>query len=424
MFGREIIIDGTVEGDVIAFGGIIEINGVVTGDLIAAGAGITVNGEVRDDVRAAGSGIVIAGAVGDDLIAAGGGGLPGMPIQIGNRSVESGIRVAQDATVGGDAIIAGDRGLIAGEIARNLFAGMNSLAFNGRVGGDAQLHAKTLVIGNGAEVGGTLSYSSATDVPMPADVADAVVVQPWQEAEAAQVTPVDTGRDLTVQFGWWLLRTILAATGLALAGWLLLSFAPALIQKPSAALDAKPAESVIFGFLAIAVSFPLVAALVFMGGIFWGFSGGLAMLALSFGTLTTIWLLSSAGDRPMAGTQGAGRLRQGTGHAQRHVDRCADHHRGRAALLAGPLRRTGCLWPHLPPVFCVCAGRRLAQPKIASRQAAGDACVRRTCRRPKAPIPAKSRMMVQMAENEETVADRTTGSDEELDSTLGQNSSD
>ncbi len=27
VFGREIIIDGTVDGDVIAFGGIIEING-------------------------------------------------------------------------------------------------------------------------------------------------------------------------------------------------------------------------------------------------------------------------------------------------------------------------------------------------------------------------------------------------------------
>ena len=292
MFGGEITIDGTVDGDVIAFGGIIEINGVVTGDLMAAGAGITVNGQVLDDVRAAGSGIVIAGAVGDDLIVAGGGGLPGMPIQIGNRSVESGIRVTQDATVGGDAIIAGDRGLINGEIARNLFAGMNSLTFNGRVGGNAQLHAQTLVIGNGAEVGGTLSYSSAADVPMPADVADAVVVQPWQEADVVEETPGDRGRDLTTQFGWWLLRTILVATGLALAGWLILSFASTLIQKPAAALDAKPAEAVIFGFLAIAISFPIVAALVFMGGIFWGFPGGMAMFTLSFGVLTTIWLLS------------------------------------------------------------------------------------------------------------------------------------
>ena len=48
----------------------------------------------------------------------------------------------------------------------------------------------------------------------------------------------------------------------------------------------------IFGFLAIAISFPIVAALVFMGGIFWGFPGGVAMFALSFGVLTTIWLLS------------------------------------------------------------------------------------------------------------------------------------
>ena len=293
VFGREIIIDGTVDGDLVAFGGVIEINGVVTGDLIAAGAGIVLNGEVLDDVRAAGSGITIVGSVGDDLLVAGGGGIPGMPISIGNRSVPSGINLLQGATVGGDMLVGGDRGFIAGDIAQNLVAGMNELEFDGRVGGDARLYANTLNISSGAEVGGTLTYSSASEPDLPDDVAANIVVQPWQTEEAVEETSADRGRDMVLRLAWWLLRTVLIAAGLALAGWLLLSFAPALIVKPVTTLDAKPAESVIFGFLALAISFPIVAALVFIGSIFWGwFPGGVAMFALSSGLLMTLWLLS------------------------------------------------------------------------------------------------------------------------------------
>ncbi len=293
VFGREIIIDGTVEGDLVAFGGVIEINGVVTGDLIAAGAGVVVSGEVLDDVRAAGSGITIAGSVGDDVLVAGGGGVPGMPIRIGDRSITSGINLLQGASVGGDMLVGGDSGFIAGEIGQDLVAGMNELEFDGRVGGDARLYANSLFIGDGAEVGGTLTFSSAGEPDLPNDVADDIVVQPWQTEEEVEDASADRGREMVLQLAWWLLRTILIAAGLALAGWLLLSFVPALIVKPAATLDAKPAESVIFGFLALAISFPLVGALVLIGTIFWGwFPGGAAMLALSSGLLMTLWLLS------------------------------------------------------------------------------------------------------------------------------------
>jgi len=293
VFGREIIIDGTVDGDVIAFGGIIEINGTVTGDLIAAGAGIIVNGSVLDDVRVAGSGITLAGSVNDDVVVAGGGGIPGVPIRIGDRSVTSGISLLQGANVGGDMVVAGDRGYFAGEIAQNLFAGMNELEFSSRVGGDAQLYVNTLIIDDGAEVGGTLSYSSASEPAVPSDVAENVVVQPWQTEETVEETAADRGSEIAFQLGWWLLRTILIAAGLALIGWLLLGFVPALIVRPAATLEVRPAESVVFGFLALALSLPIVAALVFVGGIFWGwFPGGVAMFALSVGILTTIWLLS------------------------------------------------------------------------------------------------------------------------------------
>ncbi|MBW7885155.1 MAG: hypothetical protein H3C34_21490, partial [Caldilineaceae bacterium] len=66
--GEEIIIDGTVDGDLIAVGGYIEVNGRVTGDVLAAGGGIVINGAVEGDVRIAGGGLKVNGTIGGDLV--------------------------------------------------------------------------------------------------------------------------------------------------------------------------------------------------------------------------------------------------------------------------------------------------------------------------------------------------------------------
>jgi hypothetical protein len=285
----EIYIDGTVKGDLFAAGGYIEINGLVEGDLVAAGGGIVIRGQVLDDARVAGGGIEVTGTVGDDLFAAGGGGQGmGFPMQFGGRSIQQGIRIGDAAQVGGDAIIVGGGGRVGGQIAGDLRAGMGELELAGRVGGDADLQVGSLRVDEGSNVAGTLRYSSPDEVSIPADVSGNVRYEAPQ-AEAAQQASI------IVQLVGWLVRTALILVGFALLGWLLLRYAPSLLNAPVAAIEEKPLESGLYGLLAGAlfIFIPILSGLlVVLMWIFWGIFPALVMAFFLLGSLALLWLFS------------------------------------------------------------------------------------------------------------------------------------
>ncbi len=198
--GSEVIIDGTVEGDVVVAAGYVEINGVVMGDLLAAGGSVIVTGNVQDDVRAAGGAVILSGRVGDDFFAAAGGGWPGvMMVPIGStqsqwRSAPQGLQINAGSSIGGDAIVAGGQGSIAGSIGSNLAAGMSSLTFSGKVAGDANLSAQNLTVLEGAVVQGELSYSSDGETVVPEGVAVSVVQRPSsQDTSVTSASNPDLG---------------------------------------------------------------------------------------------------------------------------------------------------------------------------------------------------------------------------------------
>jgi hypothetical protein len=293
--GSEVIIDGTVEGDLVVAAGYVEVNGVVMGDLLAAGGAVVITGAIQDDVRAAGGGVILSGTVGDDFFAAGGGGWPGMasiPImgtmQTQGREVPQGVQVAAGASIGGDAYVAGGQGLIAGSIGRNLNAGMGNLTFSGQTAGDANLNAQTLTVLEGASVQGELRYSTGGNTVIPEGVAASVVQQPWDGGgtEEAVTNPVG-------DFFRWLLRTGMAILGMVLAGWLIWTFAPRQITEPVAIMETRPMEAGIMGLLVAVVVVPLIGALTFLAGLFWGwFPGGVFMASFLFGLFALIALLS------------------------------------------------------------------------------------------------------------------------------------
>jgi hypothetical protein len=282
----EVYIDGVIEGDLIAAGAYIEINGVVTGDAIVAGAGIELNGQVQDDMRAAGAGVDISGTVGDDLVAASGGSSFAMPIQLNGRTVEQGLHLADSAQVGGDALIAGGEGDIAGTINGYLQAAMGEIVFTGQVGQEARLYSNSIEVGETAQVAETLSYSSDQRLAIPEGVAANVeYIPPPQEA---QPDPANI-------FVSWLIRTLLILIGFALVGWLLLRFAPTLLVRPANAIATQPAQAGLYG-LAAAVVFILIPLatilLVLLVILFWGWLPGIMMGLFLLGTLALIWFLS------------------------------------------------------------------------------------------------------------------------------------
>lgn len=285
--GNEIYIDGTVQGDLIAAGGYIEINGVVTGDVIAAGGSIVINGEVQDDVRAAGSGIDIVGTVGDDVIVAGGGGPAGnFPFQIDGRTIEQGVRIADSARIGGDAAIAGGEGDVNGVIGGKLWGGMGMLRLAAQVGGEANVAAETITVSPDSRIGGILFYTSPEEISVPDGVAERVVYE--QSETRPDPSPVS-------KIGGWVIRTALVLLGFALAGWLLLRFAPRTLTRPASAIAARPGRAALYGLL-LAIGFiflPLISALlVFLMVLFWGWFPGIVMFLFLFGTLALLWFLS------------------------------------------------------------------------------------------------------------------------------------
>lgn len=284
---REIYIDGTIEGDLIAAGGYIEINGTVTGDAIVAGGGIKLNGEVQDDVRTVGAGVNILGTIGDDLVAAAGGG-PGFmrQVQFEGQIVEPGIHLADNAQVGGDALLAGGTGDFAGTINGELRAGMGQVSLAGQVGEDARLYAGTVTVADTAQVAQTLYYSSEEQTTIPPGVATNVEYAP---------PPQETPADPASVFLGWLLRTVLILAGFALLGWLLLRFLPGWLTQPANALAAKPAQAGLYGLLATVafIVLPLASILLMaLMVLFWGWLPGIVLGLFLFGALALIWFLS------------------------------------------------------------------------------------------------------------------------------------
>jgi cytoskeletal protein CcmA (bactofilin family) len=287
----EIIIDGIVEGDLVAAGGYIEVNGEVTGDVLLAGAGVVINGKVGDDARVAGAGVTVAGAIGDDLFAAAGGpgwpGMPTFPIQINGRAIAQGVQLASSATVGGDAYLAGGQGLIDGQVAGDLYAGMRTIRFGGSVDHDARLYGSSVVVDPSAKVAGTLTYQSEQPAVIPAGVAASVVQE--QPAQPVQSAPA---RNPAWDVLRWLWRTALLVIGFALLAWLVWQLAPGLLRTPANQIAARPVEAGLYGLIAAALLLPVIIALVILAAIFWGLPGALAASSFLLGAAGLLWILS------------------------------------------------------------------------------------------------------------------------------------
>lgn len=281
----EIYIDGTIEGDLVAAGQTIVINGTVTGDALLAGASIELNGQVEGDMRAAGAEIAIAGVVGEDLIA-GGGGSTMAPLTVGARQLSPGIRLAESAQVGGDALLGGGAGQIDGAIGGDLWLGMGTAELAARVGGDAEIAGETLRVADTARISGALRYTSPTTNP----ALEAI-------AATAQYTPPapEQRPDPAAAVLGWVLRTALALAGFALLAWLTMRLAPQLLTSPASTLAAQPGRAGLYGLLTalLFVFVPLASALLmFVMGLFWGWFPALALGLALFGALAVLWFLS------------------------------------------------------------------------------------------------------------------------------------
>lgn len=292
---QEFILDGTVSGDVVAFGTNVTINGKVDGDLMTAAQTVAIYGEVTGTVRMAGSVLFVgkSAVIGGDIVGAG-------------YSLE----VQPGMALGRDLIFAGQQALLAGDVGRNLQVAASGLELRGNVGGDvyaevgdasrvnavvpptmfmpqSTLPAPSvkpgLTVVPSARVEGDLKYTQLRELAIPAGVVLGSVTRVVPDIPPAATRAQQPGEQI-----WkWSAGIARNTITLILIGLFLLWLFPVFMKGLSDNLRAKPLPSLGWGVIAWAafiVAVLLVLAVTVIAGILFG------LLTLGQLTGTVVWV--------------------------------------------------------------------------------------------------------------------------------------
>jgi cytoskeletal protein CcmA (bactofilin family) len=204
-----------VKGDLVTAGRNVNVQAEIDGDLAVAGANVTVAGPVDGYLMAAGSNVNINGKVDDDLWAAGSQVHVNAPIDDNARLAGSSVILQPQASVGGDAYLAGNVVEVRGRVERDLKVRAVEARLASEIGGSVQARAGSLKVLPGAVIRGDLiAYG-----PTPPEIAPEA-----QVLGRVQYQPVGGGRwGLMTWLGWWLCLflglLILGAATIALSSW-------------------------------------------------------------------------------------------------------------------------------------------------------------------------------------------------------------
>ena len=155
--GENITVKGDINGDLVGMSGIVLLDGSIAGDALVMGGTLTV-GDVGDDLRAAGGTITLNGVVGDDAFVAGGTLHVTSDAQIKGGVNLAGGAVILDATTDSDVRIAAGDVQINGVLNGAATIRADRITINGKIGGETTLSAREIIIGEGAEIAGTVRY--------------------------------------------------------------------------------------------------------------------------------------------------------------------------------------------------------------------------------------------------------------------------
>jgi cytoskeletal protein CcmA (bactofilin family) len=142
-----VVVDGTLDGDLIAFAAEeVVINGTVTGSVTAITPRLEVNGDVEGSVRMAGNTLSITGTVGRDVVA------PVITAELG-----------PDSIVEGDVLLWAWNARLEGSVGLDVTGSQRNLELAGAIEGDVDVSVHQLTVTGDLVVGGDLGYRSDND---------------------------------------------------------------------------------------------------------------------------------------------------------------------------------------------------------------------------------------------------------------------
>ncbi len=241
--GKEVYLNGTVNGDAYVAGGIVNVTGTINGDLLVAGGEVTVTGTVTDDIRAAGGVVRIGGTTGKYVTAAGGTVSVDRAADIGQGLLAAGSNVFVGGHVGHDARLAG-----------------SVINVSGRIEGSVDASGKDISVLQGSRIGGDLN--AWVDSPKDVEVGEGAV------AGKTNIHIV-AGRPERAVFGyspWYFWLKIFWAASLLIVGLVFTLLFPRQFASIGESIIQLPGMSVLWGIIGLVV-IPFVCLLLFMTGI-------------------------------------------------------------------------------------------------------------------------------------------------------------
>ncbi len=287
----EVVIAGTVRGDLVAVGALVEVKGVVDGDLLAAAQSVVIDGLVTDDARITGAALRITerGQVGDDVVGAG-----------------YSLALRPGGAIGGDLIFGGGQALLEGEIAGDARIGVNSLEVRGTVQGDVLADVGSsdwdrgpspfmkfmpnapavpdvsagLTVAEDAEIGSSLVYTATNQGAVAEETVQGEVTFNEMPPSRQRRTPMNR-----------FLGHVRRFVGLLFVGLLMIWVAPKLTGRLADAVAKKPLPSFGWGiltFMGVGLAFVVLLLITgFLAALF-----GLITLNNLLGTVTVVGLLA------------------------------------------------------------------------------------------------------------------------------------
>jgi hypothetical protein len=268
--GGEVVVDGTVNGVLIANANKAEINGTVNGDLAVFSAHTIVNGQVNGNLVVGGRVLTLNGAIEGSVFFVGSTLTLGPSATVGRNLLFGGFGVEMEpgSAVGRDVYAGSYQALLRGEIGRDASIVVTGLEITGRVGRDVtatvekpepdmpfifrflrwpgmpeEIAPAGLQVAESAEIEGTLTYKSPVE-QMEAIKSSAIgdVVYEYVPGDDPELTPA-------MKIKQWLaarLREFLTLLVLgALAAWR----APVLLSRSADQARAKPLPAILWGLL-------------------------------------------------------------------------------------------------------------------------------------------------------------------------------
>jgi cytoskeletal protein CcmA (bactofilin family) len=308
---------GTVNGNLLAFGSTITISGTVNGDVITGGSTVNITGTVNGNVFAMGGEILVDGKVADSLFFGGNSLTLGPKASVGSNLYAAGFNISlqSGSTVTRDIAAAGYQVILAGEIGRDVRAGVGAFELTGKVGRNVIVdvgepsednssaaysymssmpfgHVSRIIpvglhISSEAVIGGKLEYTSAVEqtAGIQATPEGGVVYHyvPREngsnQSDIKNIHVINFG-SMVMNYVFGVIREFLTLILLgALAVWLI----PSLLTRATGTLRAKPLPSLGWGFIVlIAGLIALVIASILI-----------LMLGLAIGVVTLFGLMSA-----------------------------------------------------------------------------------------------------------------------------------